>query len=416
CVNTNLHSTACLPNQNGRISCDCRGALLTSPVQHCLASVCMPKRTLATINDLSEACNEPVRNRALLYRTVNLVLFVLAMTAMAIRFTTYWSAGRRNWLDDVNMGIVLVLDSVLVALCVKMSYLGLGQDMWKVPAEIISPTLLYFWISEIVYFLSLGFVKLAFLIFFLQIFPKKNFRRIVWAFITFTLLYVTATGTAAALICTPVSFAWEGWDGEHKGHCVNNNNLAFSHAGISIVLDFASLTLPVTQIWDLHMSIRKKIGVIMMFSVGSFVTVVSILRLRALVHFANTRNMTWDYLDASFWSVIEVQVGIVCACMPSIRLALARLFPKDLGSTHHSATKPTAGRIEDDSLVTGSGSSRHRRRSVIGDGRFGGIAVHTSVRVSHAKPQTGEQGRFVRLVEIGGDVDGKSIDSRRDSK
>ena len=56
------------------------------------------------------------------------------------------------------------------------------------------------------------------------------------------------------------------------------------------------------------------------------VTVVSILRLRSLVSFANSHNPTWDNYSVTLWSVIEINVGIICACMPTLRIALARAF------------------------------------------------------------------------------------------
>lgn len=57
------------------------------------------------------------------------------------------------------------------------------------------------------------------------------------------------------------------------------------------------------------------------------VTIVSILRLTSLVEFAkSSSNPTWYNANVSNWSFIEINVGVVCACMPTIRLALARCF------------------------------------------------------------------------------------------
>lgn len=66
------------------------------------------------------------------------------------------------------------------------------------------------------------------------------------------------------------------------------------------------------------------------------VTVVSIMRLQSLVYFAKTSNPTWDNLAVSRWSTVEINVGIICACMPSLRVLLVRLFPKLLGTSQHS--------------------------------------------------------------------------------
>lgn len=58
----------------------------------------------------------------------------------------------------------------------------------------------------------------------------------------------------------------------------------------------------------------------------SSVTIVSILRLQSLLSFANSRNPTWDNWSVSNWSIVEINVGIICACMPTARLALMKAF------------------------------------------------------------------------------------------
>lgn len=44
-------------------------------------------------------------------------------------------------------------------------------------------------------------------------------------------------------------------------------------------------------------------------------------------------DATWEYMGVSKWSTIEINVGIICACMPSMRMLLVRLFPKVLGTS-----------------------------------------------------------------------------------
>lgn len=100
------------------------------------------------------------------------------MTAQwVVRFTV----GRLQSLDDGNMVMVLAVDTLLFAVCYKMSFTGLGLDMWNVAFEDITTTLLvrwlvsryfastdislqYFWVSEIAYFCTLSFIKVSFLL------------------------------------------------------------------------------------------------------------------------------------------------------------------------------------------------------------------------------------------------------------
>ncbi len=56
-------------------------------------------------------------------------------------------------------------------------------------------------------------------------------------------------------------------------------------------------------------------------------TVVSVIRLQALVTFGKSSNATWDNFPVSLWSTVEINVGIICTCMPTLRLLLVRLFP-----------------------------------------------------------------------------------------
>lgn len=63
------------------------------------------------------------------------------------------------------------------------------------------------------------------------------------------------------------------------------------------------------------------------------VTVISVVRLQALTTFASSSNPTWNNLSVSQWSTIEINVGIICASMPTLRLLLLKVFPRLSGST-----------------------------------------------------------------------------------
>lgn len=60
----------------------------------------------------------------------------------------------------------------------------------------------------------------------------------------------------------------------------------------NIVLDFIVVAMPMPYLWRLQMSIRKKIMIMLMFSGGLFVVVVSIMRLQFLITFAHSKNLT----------------------------------------------------------------------------------------------------------------------------
>jgi hypothetical protein len=62
------------------------------------------------------------------------------------------------------------------------------------------------------------------------------------------------------------------------------------------------------------------------------VTIVSFLRLASIQKYASTSNPTWDQWDIVWWSTIEVEVGLICTCLPTMRLILVRIAPRMFGS------------------------------------------------------------------------------------
>ncbi|TDZ29044.1 hypothetical protein C8035_v004622 [Colletotrichum spinosum] len=137
-----------------------------------------------------------------------------------------------------------------------------------------------------------------------------------------------------------------------QGTCINLNAFAMCHGALNVFLDVWMLILPATQTYNLRMQKKRKLGVMLMFSVGIFLTAVSAYRIRALQLFATSYNVTADSFQSSLWSNIELCVGIFVACLPSTRQVWRTIFPKILEVTHLSrsgrsgtGSKNTASRV-----------------------------------------------------------------------
>lgn len=216
---------------------------------------------------------------------------------------------------------------------------GLGKDIWTLKPVQITNFIHTFYAIEILYFAQVAIMKLSLLAFYARIFPAPKIRKIIYATALVDLVYGTVFVIMATFQCQPVSFYWKNWDGEHTGTCLNVNNIGWANAVISIALDLWMIGIPLSQLYGLQLHWKKKFGVMIMFLVGTFVTVISAIRLQGLVNFANSANPTWDNFETGLWSTVEINIGIICCCLPNIRLLLVRLFPKYLGSTQGKDTK-----------------------------------------------------------------------------
>jgi len=69
--------------------------------------------------------------------------------------------------------------------------------------------------------------------------------------------------------CQPISFAWNGWDKLHKGHCVGVGEVTLASALLSITLDLWMLAIPLSQVVRLQMKWKRKLAVALMFALGT---------------------------------------------------------------------------------------------------------------------------------------------------
>jgi hypothetical protein len=118
---------------------------------------------------------------------------------------------------------------------------------------------------------------------------------------------------------------------------------------------------------------------------ASSVTVISILRLQSLAQFANSENPTWDNFSVAQWSTIELNVGIICACMPSLRVLLVYLFPKVLGSSN-ALNKGYYVHNSQSRVVGNTSISRSQHVSITNPSNKGEIMFSQSYTVDHGIP------------------------------
>ena len=57
------------------------------------------------------------------------------------------------------------------------------------------------------------------------------------------------------------------WNRELSGSCIGTSNIVFT-AGFNIISDVIILVLPLTRVWRLQMSMRRKLGLSLVFSSG----------------------------------------------------------------------------------------------------------------------------------------------------
>ncbi|KXJ91893.1 hypothetical protein Micbo1qcDRAFT_58244 [Microdochium bolleyi] len=352
-------------------TCLCTDQQFTATLQTCVTASCRIEDVLVVKNSSSTRCGVPVQNIATMYTVTSTVLTVFAIVLVSIRviyrqFVTDLGLGLDDWtIVAVALGCI-----PCTILNYKLAENGIGRDIWTLTPDQITNFGLAFWIITLIYFTLVALLKLSIMFFYLRIFPDKSFRRLAWLTIGVIVLYGLAFVLAATFQCTPISYNWTKWnDTQKSGRCSNVVAIAWSHAVATIIIDLWMLALPLWQVRSLNMHWKKKIGIGAMFVVGTFVTIVSMIRLASILKFSSSSNLTFDYTGISLWSTVETATGIMCACMPSMRLILVQAWPKIFGTTRATTPYNRSGKSSGHTGNTGSQVNRSGNRSANRSGR-----------------------------------------------
>ncbi|KAK7967343.1 CFEM domain-containing protein [Apiospora aurea] len=310
--------------------CQCTNAEFVSHAEICIVTSCTVEQSLVAKNATQTMCGAPVRDKRVMYNVVSCTLMAISCALVLVRvcykkLCTTVELGLDDWF------IFLALLNCVPSAFINVHLLtrnGLGKDIWTLTPEQIEGFAKGFYAITICYFSEVFLLKLSILFFYLRIFPSKDMKRLLWATIVFDVLFGVSFILIGIFQCTPISANWTAWRGTAEGQCTNQSAIAWANAAVSITMDLWMLAIPMSQLKSLNLHWKKKVGVGLMFFVGTFVTVISIVRLSSLIQFRGSSNLTWDYYGVCLYSTVEITIGIICACMPTLRRILVRIWPR----------------------------------------------------------------------------------------
>ncbi|MCJ1352868.1 MAG: hypothetical protein MMC33_002852 [Icmadophila ericetorum] len=174
---------------------------------------------------------------------------------------------------------------------------------------------------QFTYLAASSLTKISILIFYKRVFYTARFALAANILIVHVSLWFMAFFIATLFQALPISY---NWNLTVTATYVINEYAMYTAAGaIEIVLDIATLCLPIPVIWILKISTQKKWIVSGVFLLGGFTCLTSIIRLHYLIAYLSpaaqaSEDFTYDLANIIIWSAIEPCFGIVCACLPTL--------------------------------------------------------------------------------------------------
>ncbi|KAI3549809.1 hypothetical protein CPAR01_13677 [Colletotrichum paranaense] len=155
-----------------------------------------------------------------------------------------------------------------------------------------------------------------------------NFRkRIIAGFVLIAITWL-AVLFSITFSCFPISKNWQIYPdpGNFCQPAISKVNIIVTVC-LNVITDFYLLSIPIPMLWSARLPLRQKLGLIVLFSGGIFVTMAGILRCVLII-----TNPVTGAQQAGSWAVRETFVAIVTTNIPMIFPLLRRWLTPIFGS------------------------------------------------------------------------------------
>ncbi|KAH7068960.1 hypothetical protein BKA63DRAFT_397026, partial [Paraphoma chrysanthemicola] len=256
-------------------------------------------------------------------------LIVIARIATRLRVS-------RLMVDDYTIIASLVF-SIFLSVTIQLAVVhGYGQHKLDLSTKELRTCLKYFWIAQTPYKIVVCLNKTSVVLLYMRIFISKNFRWVCYVALAIIIGSGVATVFATIFQCVPLQ---RSWNKTVDGTCIDSSMFWIANAVLNIATDVIVLALPVREVWKLQLRLQEKIMLYAVFLLGGFVTITSILRVTAVANSVrNQQDQTWNFITRGVWTLIEANLGIICACLIVLKQAVKRCFSFVFSTTN--ATKP----------------------------------------------------------------------------
>ncbi|KAM7213895.1 hypothetical protein V8F06_010714 [Rhypophila decipiens] len=172
-----------------------------------------------------------------------------------------------------------------------------------------------------------GFVKLSVCFLYWHLFSRVVFRRFLAVWIGIVALWMVGAIIGGLTQCGTHLYAVLGAPEDYFTYCKASVPIGYAVMASDVLTDFVTLIIPIPVVMSLSLDRRTKILTLLTFMVGSLSVGCSIAKTYIYVIQAtgqSTEDAILTTTGLSLWNLLEVQIGILAACGPTLRQVLSQ--------------------------------------------------------------------------------------------
>ena len=201
--------------------------------------------------------------------TTAITCSILSTLFVTLRLYTRSRINRAKlgWDDYLALLTLPFSISYSVLLCISTRH-GMGLHAWEMTQEVRSDYQKWILIaSSCGYLPSLLGYKMSILSLYVRIFDvNRRFRWATWGVMGVTAGYLFSNLWTQIFGCWPVEKYWRP---DTPGHCIRTLEADYGYGSLNFITDLIIFILPLPMVWRLQLSRRDKVGLSVVFMIGS---------------------------------------------------------------------------------------------------------------------------------------------------
>ncbi|CAJ2507640.1 Uu.00g088260.m01.CDS01 [Anthostomella pinea] len=195
------------------------------------------------------------------------------------------------------------------------------------------------WVSPALWGLSTALVKMSIVASYTRIWSTKGVLLLCRTLLAALTVFGLTLFFGEIFECVPIKLSWGVLDGD--GHCIDKTMFMFVTSSLNIAFDLLIFAIPVPLIRKLQIAKQQRIALTVVFTIGAVACVASVMRLVSIYRLSTAHDPSTAGVNLGVWSGVESNLSIICACLPTLRPMLTRVFPKLLATVAGSTARKT---------------------------------------------------------------------------
>ncbi|KAB5513511.1 integral membrane protein [Coniochaeta sp. 2T2.1] len=293
-------------------------------------------RLVSTLAEKGDAIDEGVPNpRGESLSKLSIAFTCLSALFVGLRFTTRLVNSSLG-VDDGLITASLVFTIGMMATYNKEASNGFGMHAHQVSKAHQITAFKWFFAAQILYKIATCCTKLSIGMMYLRIFPGRRFRVAVWSVMAITVTYTLVAVLLTVFSCNPIDKAWNKF---MPGTCLASRSIWYSTSIMILLTDIMVIALSINEIRRLQLPLVKKMLLCGLLSLGVFVIACTVYRMITVSPRTTAADQIYYQAISNSWTFVETNVGIICACLPVLKVPLTRQLRVFLGLRRKGTTK-----------------------------------------------------------------------------